>query len=148
MLVLGVGSELRSDDAAGRHVADAVGRAELADVEVVSVHQLTPELALDLAGRDRVVIVDAAVDVTEVTVTDIEPVAGEQPFSHHLGPGTLLALAGQLDTAPSSVVVVSVPVHDLALGTELSTATAAAVETATARVLELLAAARDARAQN
>jgi hydrogenase maturation protease len=142
MLVLGVGSELRSDDAAGRHVADAVARAGFDDVEVVSVHQLTPELALDLAGRDRVVIVDAAVDVTEVTVSEIEPVAGEQPFSHHLGPGTLVALAGRLGTAPGSVVVVSVPVHDLALGTELSEPTARAVEVASARVLSLLEDAR------
>jgi hydrogenase maturation protease len=138
MLVLGVGSELRSDDAAGRHVAEAVRLAGLDDVEVASVHQLTPELAVDLAGRERVVIVDAAVDVAEVTVTEIRPVVGEQPFSHHLGPGTLLALAGQLGTAPSSVLVVSVPVHDLALGTELSAATTMAVEVAIERVFALL----------
>jgi hypothetical protein len=59
VLVVGVGSELRSDDAAGRHVATEVA-AELTagtaapaparrhrdDVEVRSVHQLTPDPSL------------------------------------------------------------------------------------------------------
>jgi Ni,Fe-hydrogenase maturation factor len=42
VLVLGVGGELRSDDAAGRHVAAAVSAAAPADVEVALAHQLAP----------------------------------------------------------------------------------------------------------
>jgi len=137
ILVLGVGSELRRDDAVGRHVADAVARVEDPDIEVLSVHQLTPELALDLEGRERVVIVDAAVGVAEVTVSRIDPASNDQAFSHHLDPMTLLALAGRLGTAPRSLLVVSVPAYELDLGTTLSEPAGRAVAEATARVLEL-----------
>ena len=137
VLVLGVGSELRSDDAAGRRVAEAIAEVAPADVEVRSVHQLTPELALDLAGRDQVVIVDAAVDVADVTVRRIDPATVEPAFSHHLDPTALLALAARLGAVPRALTVVSVPAHDLGLGTQLSQATAAAVIEATTQVLEL-----------
>lgn len=137
VLVLGVGSELRSDDAAGRRVAAAIAEVAPSDVEVRSVHQLTPELALDLAGRDQVIIVDAAVDVAEVTVRSIDPATVDPAFSHHLAPTALLALAVRLGAAPGALTVISVPAHDLGLGTQLSQATAAAVAEATTRVLEL-----------
>lgn len=137
VLVLGVGSELRRDDAAGRRVAEAIAAAALVDVEVRSVHQLTPELALDLAGRDQVVIIDAAVDVTEVAVRSIDPATIEPAFSHHLDPTALLALAARLGARPRSLVVVSVPAYELEIGTQLSPATAEAVAEATTRVLEL-----------
>ena len=40
---------------------------------VRSVSQLTPELALDIAGRGRVVFVDANVDVAAMTVAAVAP---------------------------------------------------------------------------
>lgn len=138
VLVIGVGSELRCDDAAGRRVAERIGDRGDDDVEVRSVHQLTPELAVDLAGREQVVIVDAAVDVADVTVRRIDPATVAPAFSHHLDPTGLLALAHQLGTAPRDLVTVSVPAHDLTLGMELSPATRSAVAEAAARVLALI----------
>jgi hydrogenase maturation protease len=137
VLVIGVGSELRTDDAAGRRVADAVERLAPAGVEVRSVHQLTPELAVELAGRELVVVVDADVDVEAVSCRTVTG-SGEQTgaMTHHLDPGALLGLASLFGPPPGQVTLVSVPVHDLGLGTELSAATAAAAELAVVEVLE------------
>ena len=43
-LVIGYGNDLRSDDGAGRAVADRISEMELPGVAVRSVMQLTPEL--------------------------------------------------------------------------------------------------------
>jgi hydrogenase maturation protease len=130
VLVIGVGSELRSDDAAGRRVAEAVGERALSGVEVRSVHQLTPELAAEFVGRQLVVVVDADVRATEVAVRPVAADGGAGVMTHHLDPAALLTLASWLGAPPGEVVVVSVPTHDLGLGTELSEPTRAAVATA------------------
>ena len=138
MLVIGVGSELRRDDAAGRRVAGAIAEHGLDDVEVCSVHQLTPELALDLDARALVVFVDAAVDVDDLVVRELPGGVGGAGGSHHMGPPELLALAACLGWAPERAVVVHIPVVDLALGTELSPATRREVERAVTAVIDLL----------
>ena len=46
VLVIGVGSELRRDDAVGRRVVERLETDGLGAVEVRSLHQLTPELAV------------------------------------------------------------------------------------------------------
>jgi hydrogenase maturation protease len=142
VLVVGVGSELRSDDAAGRRVAEAVDGLGLDGVETRSVHQLTPELAPDLEGRRLVVLVDAAVDVEDVTVRS-PSVSEAGAASHHLDPGALLALAARLGWAPDAATVVHVPVVDLGLGTALAPETRLAVRRAAEVVAGLVAGAGD-----
>jgi hydrogenase maturation protease len=137
VLVLGVGSELRRDDAAGHHVVRAVAAAGLPAVEACSVHQLTPELAVALADRRLVVIADADVDVDTVRVTAVRPRSGSTgAMTHHLDPAALAGLATLFGEPPGELLVVSVPVHDLRLGNGLSTATLEAAEHAAAEVLD------------
>jgi hydrogenase maturation protease len=138
VLVLGVGSELRSDDAAGRVVADAVAGLELPGVEARAVHQLTPELAVDVAGRRLVVLVDAAVGIDEVVVSPVEVRAGNGVMTHHLDVASLLGLASLVGDPPAEVVTVAVPAHDLSLGTELSAETMVAVDVALGELRRLL----------
>jgi hydrogenase maturation protease len=137
VLVVGVGSELRGDDAAGRHVATTLRRIDPTGVEVRSVQQLTPELAVELADRRLVIVVDAAVDVDEVTVRQVGPASGSTGvMTHHLDPAALAGLAALFGAPPASLVAVSIPVHDLRLGTELSAETAEAADLAVVEVLE------------
>jgi hydrogenase maturation protease len=119
LLVVGTGSELRCDDAVGRHVAAEVAACGVADVEVLGVHQLTPELAADLEGRELVIFVDAAVDVDTVTVRRVSS-ATASVSTHYLDPAGLVRLADVLGWSPRAALAVHVPVHDLRLGTELS----------------------------
>lgn len=139
MLVIGYGSDLRGDDAAGRRVAEAVADAAGDRVEVRSLVQLTPEVAADLVGRRLVVFVDAATDVTAVRVERIAPEVATPAATHHMNPRGLLALCGLLGGQPTQVALVSVPAHDLGLGTTLSPETEVHVARATGDVLELLA---------
>lgn len=138
MLVIGVGSLLRTDDAVGRVVVERVEALHLDDVEVASVHQLTPELAPGLAGRRLVVVVDAAVDVDHVSVSPIEIDASGELMTHHLGPAGLLSFAAKLGWRPQRAVAVRIPVRDLEVGTELSRQGTALVEQALTEVLALV----------
>lgn len=138
-LVVGWGSELRGDDAAGRAVAAAVGARSLAGVDVVAVHQLTPEVAAMLAGRRHVIFVDAAVDVATVTV---EPLRGEpgRPASHHAAPTALLALAGRLGWEPPRATLVRVPARNFDIGVRMSAVAEAGVHAAADEVARVCAA--------
>lgn len=138
MLVIGVGSLLRTDDAVGRVVADRLAALHLDDVEVVSVHQLTPELAPEFAGRRLVVLVDAAVDTDAVSVRPIEIDDSGELMTHHLGPAGLLSFAARLGWRPEGAVAVRIPVRDLAVGTALSRQGEALVEQALTEVLVLV----------
>lgn len=118
--MVGVGSPLRTDDAVGRVVADRLAQHDLPDVETQVVHQLAPELAAQWLGRRLVILVDADVDVTAPTLRPIAAPAGSGAMSHHVDPAALLGLASLLGEPPMALEVLSLPVSDLALGTELS----------------------------
>jgi hydrogenase maturation protease len=139
ILVIGVGSDLRSDDAAGRRVADGILALELPDVAVLSVHQLTPELAAELADRRLVIVADASVDVTAVRVRPIDALATTGATSHHLGVPALVAMAELLGAAPTAVRLIALPVSDLGIGGQLSAPTSDAVDRAVDLVTEMVA---------
>lgn len=129
MLVIGYGNDLRSDDGAGRVVADRIEDMGLPGVRVVSRSQLTPEMALDLADARRVVFVDASVDAVELVERAVGPGSPVGGMTHHGDPGSLLALAADEGHVPDAVLL-EVPASNLGMGFDLSPGTAAAVEAA------------------
>ena len=138
MLVIGYGNDLRSDDGAGRAVADAIADRALPGVEVRSMSQLTPELSLEIAGRNTVVFVDADVDATELRTRKVEAgPAGDRVMTHHGDPATLLDLTSTVGEIPAEAFVVSIPATNLEMGFEFSPATANAVDAAVDFIVEL-----------
>ena len=138
VLVVGVGSELRSDDAVGRRVAESIAERRPPErLEVRSVHQLTPELADAMTDRQLVIVVDASVGVRTLVVAEVEPIPVAAALTHHLDVAALVRLAGQLGRPPARVVTLAVPAFDLGLGTTLSVPAAAGVRAAVAEVLSL-----------
>lgn len=130
-LVIGYGNDLRSDDGAGRWVANAIEERGLDGVEVRSVAQLTPELALAVSGRSVVVFVDASVDTTELTVMPVEVSrASSDVMTHHGNPANLLSMVPQVGETPGSAWLVSIPAVELGMGFELSPGTQEAAEAA------------------
>ena len=120
-LVIGYGNDLRSDDGAGRVVADRIDALELPGVTVRSQSQLTPELALEIAGKDTVIFVDASVEVVKTTVTPVESrYVATSSTTHFADPGTLLGMTATVGTIPRKAFLISIPVADLSLGMELS----------------------------
>ena len=104
-----------------------------------SVTQLTPELALEIAGVETVVFVDASVEVSRTTVTPLET-ADLKPsvMTHFADPPTLLAMTGTVGAIPARAFAVSIPVSDLGLGCELSPLTETGVAEAVERVTDLI----------
>lgn len=137
LLVIGIGSELRSDDAAGRVVASRVVDLGLPGVEVLSVHQLLPELVEDLAGYPRAVFVDADPQADSLRVGVVVPAGGGARMTHHCTPEGLLGLAVTAGLPVPSAVTIGVPARDLGIGTSLSVPAIAGVEAAVQLIAEL-----------
>ena len=127
LLVIGYGNDLRGDDAAGRLVAARIDRDAGHDVEVLSVHQLTPELAPRVAAARVVVFVDAyvaepgaATQVTRVTAD-----GQDSPLAHVGGPPSLLALAESVYGHRPDAWLVTAPALCFDYGADPSPTTAA-----------------------
>ncbi|MDX2122061.1 MAG: hydrogenase maturation protease [Gemmatimonadota bacterium] len=136
-LVIGIGNPTRSDDGAGLRVVGELAR--LAPwASFLAVHQLTPELAEDIAAAGLVVFVDAAVGATELTVTPVEPTP-ISPGSHVGSPGALLELTARVyGKIPASALQVAIPACELGFGEILSPATAGWVGQAVTRLADYL----------
>jgi hydrogenase maturation protease len=112
VLIVGYGNPLRSDDGIGWHAARLLADdPRLAGARVLAHHQLTPELATDIASASLVVLVDASVDGApgSVAVRSIQP-RQDSPlsWSHHLDPAALAGLAHALYDHVPPIVLISV----------------------------------------
>ena len=136
-LVIGYGNSLRGDDAAGPILADRIAALALPGVTVLARHQLTPELAAELAACAAVVFVDAT-RRTAVAVESLVPDTALPGLGHTGSPAQLLALAQALYGACPRAWLVTVPAARTGFGTGLSRQAAAGVEAALAEVLRLL----------
>lgn len=149
VLVVGYGNELRTDDGAGPAVAARLlDDPRLGDADVLTTHQLTPELAFDASRASLLVLVDAAADVSagEVSVRRLDPerAAAGEPMTHHVDPADIVGLARELFGSAPRVVIVSVGVASLDLGDGLTPAVEAAIPRAVDAVLAAIEAHRRA----
>lgn len=126
ILVIGYGNSLRGDDGAGWHAAASLaGDPRLAGADVLARHQLTPELAEDLAHARLVVLVDACGGGAPgtVSVRRVEPGSPLAPaLSHNLDPAALVGLAQTLYGASPPVFLVTVTGAFFGYGDQLSPA--------------------------
>jgi hydrogenase maturation protease len=109
VLLIGYGNPLRGDDALGPMAVERL-RPLLTDAELLSCHQLAPELAERLAGCELALFVDAAACGEPGTVRlqrRLRPQAdGVASLTHHVQPAALLALAQELyGRAPAAMLV-------------------------------------------
>ena len=100
VLIIGYGSSLRGDDNVGCHVARMLDRYYRtdADVRVIGSHQLTPEMAEDIASSEFVLFLDAGAHgaVGAIRSSPVRPKPGPSSFAHHLDPTLLLAASMEL----------------------------------------------------
>ena len=113
ILVIGYGSLVRGDDAAGFLAARELQRyfENDPDVEILPAQQLTPEMAEFIAESSFVLFVDATIEEAPGTIRcmRVEPQGGLNGFTHHLSPASLVGAAQQLygDAAPAMAVTLS-----------------------------------------
>ena len=138
-LVLGIGNSLRRDDGIGPAVVRALQQRQLPNAQLLVVHQLTPELAEDMAAADQVVFVDAALGTPSLRMAPVEPAASAaQPLVHFADPASLVAFTQQQFGHAPRAWVVGVPAYDLGYGEGFSTETQAQMNAAIEAVSRIL----------
>lgn len=96
-LIFAYGNPSRGDDALGPLLIDALTQVQasgdLSDADLLTDFQLQVEHALDLAGRERVIFVDAAASGPEPFVfTPLEPAEESGYTTHAMRPEAVLAV--------------------------------------------------------
>jgi hydrogenase maturation protease len=122
-LVIGYGNSLRGDDGVGPLVAEQVAAWDLPDVRSLSVHQLTPELAAEMAQVEQVFFVDACVleDLEDKCKIDrLFPTASPTSLDHTWSPNMLLYLAKTLYDAEPIAYHMLIPAMQFGYGETLS----------------------------
>jgi hydrogenase maturation protease len=121
LLVIGYGSTLRGDDAAGPRVAEAVDQLQLPGVRALMPPLLTPELAAETAQAETVVFVDAtAAPAQEVRLEKLKPSPSSQLLGHAADPAILLALTRDVFGSLPHAWLLTIPVKNFAIGEGLS----------------------------
>ncbi|MEK6651231.1 MAG: hydrogenase maturation protease [Bacteroidota bacterium] len=120
-LIIGIGNELRGDDAAGP-VAARLLRTRVPEADVLEVHQLTADLATSLSTYDTVVFIDADERTDRATLTPVLTRARTGAVhAHHMTPQDLLLLAEALgDRVPLRSIQAAIPARSFDHGTDLS----------------------------
>jgi hydrogenase maturation protease len=136
LLVIGYGNPLRGDDGFGWRVTQALIGLELEDTDLITCHQLTPELAEPLSRVERTVFVDASVSLPPgvLNVQKIKPLESSGLMAHHLSPMHLLTLARKLYARAPDATVISCGAINLSHTEDLSPE----VEAAIPKVLEAI----------
>ncbi len=127
-LVIGYGNSLRGDDGVGPLVAQQVAGWKLPDVRSLSVHQLTPELAANIAEAERVFFVDACIEqrsttelrLSQARVETIEPAEATSRLDHLWCPSVLLHLAKTLYAVEPVAYQILIPAIQFEFGQSIS----------------------------
>lgn len=137
-LIIGIGNVLRSDDGLGWAVAEQLSR----DCDVLTVYQLTPELAQRMATVDLIVMIDASRE-GEPGEVRIRPIShSAQPGavgSHYATPEELAALTAAVYGQCPPVVVVTMTGDNFSLGEQFSSIVARRIPFVSAVVRQVCA---------
>jgi hydrogenase maturation protease len=139
--IIAYGNPLRTDDGIGWRTAQLLqGEHSNLQTEIISVHQLTPELAEVAARSSGVIFIDASRtgEPGRIVQTPVQPDDGSELFSHSLGPGQILALCEQLYGTKPLAFTVSIAGKSFDYGDGLSGTLQDAVPALLATVKELV----------
>ena len=126
-LIVGYGNQLRGDDAVGAQVAQAVADWHLPKVKALVVHQLMPELTVEVAKASYVIFVDACGEESCARTVQLDPIVlgdrdtqSASTLSHTHGARGLLRLTEQLYGHSPQAWLVQVPSERFTFGKPLS----------------------------
>jgi hydrogenase maturation protease len=118
-LVIGIGNTLRRDDGLGPWLVEQIADWGLPSVTTRAVHQLTPELVIEIAKHDRVLFLDASESADGPRMVEVEPSTGANRLGHALSPGDMLAYL--LGVHRPRAWIVAIPGSDFGFGDGLTT---------------------------
>jgi hydrogenase maturation protease len=147
ILIIAYGNSLRRDDGAGLILGErleAALRKRGLHVARIAVHQLTPDLALDVAADDvaTVVFVDTRVseageDHHELQLWSLGSAQGSSGLGHHVGASSIMMYARLLYDKCPPAWLLTVPGVDFDHGEGLSEPAQRALDTLPALLLQL-----------
>jgi len=136
-LIIGYGNPLRGDDALGWRAAECLAAIpEVGNdpsILIETLHQLTPELAVNLADAELVIFIDATAPSERIASGTLrceellEEAPAHEALGHHLTPAQTLAYARALFHANPTVFLASVAAASFDYGAPLSPAVEAAL---------------------
>lgn len=136
VLIIGYGNTLRGDDGYGWYAAERLRREiDDSEVEVVALHQLTPELMEPLSRAERAIFIDAA---APLAATSHAGAPGQTAFTHHLTPGALVAGAKTLYGHAPEAILLTTPGENFDFGEGLSEAVQRALDETVEKVRAML----------
>ena len=139
ILIIGYGNNLRSDDGVGRYLAEIIDQQQLPSVKTLSVHQLTPELVLEITEAQAVIFIDANVSLTsEITLQYLEASQDKTRLGHTSNPEQLLALGQNLYNKLPPAWLLTIPTTNFEFGETFSDLTQAAIAPALFLLTQLI----------
>jgi len=140
-LILGYGNCSRRDDGVGWFVVERLTSLSLADVELMTGHQLEVDHAELVSRFDNVIFVDAAVPQNPRPVTEVvvRPCFRAHAVAHYLTPSDVISLSDTLYGQVPRAILFSVRGWDFAFGSGLSPATESAAMQVVQRIQQVLA---------
>lgn len=141
LLVFAYGNPSRGDDALGPELLQRLEALDPPDTELLTDFQLQVEHAVDLAGRERVLFIDASVSAPPpFTFTRLRPERDASYTSHAMSPGAVLHAYRELyGTPPPAAYLLAVRGEHYELGAPMSAQASAHMETAFGLLQELCA---------
>lgn len=141
ILIIGYGNTLRSDDGAGQLVAEKIDNLQWENVRTIAVHQLTPELAFDIAESEKVIFIDAYSCTENEAKLKVESLKIEEDqviLAHSINPKSLLNLSHKLyDKLPPAWWVL-IPAINFDFGENISVVTNLNIESAITCIKDLI----------
>jgi hydrogenase maturation protease len=95
--IIGYGSAIRGEDAFGLDVIKELQNFPLKETKLISAHQLTPEMVLELQDADEIIFIDSCHD--EKNRYALACSLSEQStlnLSHHISPKTIIYMLKNL----------------------------------------------------
>jgi hydrogenase maturation protease len=139
ILVIGYGNTLRSDDGAGQLVAQEIDKLNWKGVRSLSIHQLTPELAEDMATSEMVIFVDAFPSQDrKIRVESLQPSQPNIHWGHTSNPRSLLALTHTLYAQLPPAWWILIPAVNFDFGEGISSVTAQGIQEAIDAIQSLI----------
>jgi hydrogenase maturation protease len=121
ILLIGYGNTLRNDDGVGVRIAEIIAEENWPNVQVIATHQLTPELAADMANASLVIFVDAVLSQhSDIQVEKLAAVSQWNNLGHAESPASLLALTEAIYQQTPSAWGIFIPAINCDFGEELS----------------------------
>jgi hydrogenase maturation protease len=135
LLIIGFGSPLRGDDVAGRYAARLLNEQGF---RTLDVHQLTPELAEEIASAREVLFLDAHAELPPGEIS-IERLSSKPsatgPLEHSASPAGLLRLTRRTYGAEPIAWLIGMGGAEFEMSDGLSAAAERAVDRAIAEII-------------